>query len=462
MRGRWPVVLAVFCLTMAVCWTSLPALATQIPVSALDVATFRPHETTGWDRLRSAIGVLVLVGLCALMSRNRRAIDWRLVGIGLSLQALFAVLILWTAPGRAVFGTANDAVVSLLSYGEQGSAFLFRSVITRQVEPGLVSFAFKVLPSIIFFSSLMAILYHVGIMGAVIRALSVLMQKTMRTSGAETLSTAANIFVGQTEAPLLVRPFVSTFTRSELLVVMAGGMANTAGGVLAAYVGMLQGSFPDIAGHLLAQSIMSAPAALVCAKVIWPEDGVPVTQGTTNIVIPKVDANIVEAAARGASEGMALALNVAAMLVAFIALVAGANAGLEWATTSLGLTPITFQQIAGWFFRPLAWIMGVPAADCPEIGTLLGTKLVLNEFIAYSDLATGLTNHSLVVSERATLIASYALAGFANFASIGIQVGGIGALAPERRGDIATLGLFALVAGSFATFMTACFAGILG
>jgi CNT family concentrative nucleoside transporter len=425
-------------------------------------AVFRPYDVTVTDRVRSAVGVIILVGLCVLLSRNRRAIDWRLVGIGLMLQGAFAVLVLWTRPGEIAFQAANDSIVGLLGYGEQGSAFLFRSFVSGQIEPANINFAFKILPSILFFSSLMAVLYHIGLMGAVIRALSVVMQRTMGTSGAETLSTAANIFVGQTEAPLLVRPFVASFTRSELLVVMAGGMANTAGGVLAAYVGMLSGAWPGIAGHLLAQSIMSAPAALVTAKILWPEDGVPVTQGRTHIEVPRVDANVVEAAARGASEGMQLALNVAAMLVAFLALVALLDGAVAWTTVHLGLGPVTFQQIVGFAMVPMAAVMGVPWADCPEVGALLGTKVVLNEFVAYGQLSSGLTDGSLQISDRAMLITSYALAGFANFGSIGIQIGGIGALAPERRGDIAALGFLALVAGSFATFMTACIAGVLG
>jgi len=295
----------------------------------------------------------------------------------------------------------------------------------------------------------------------------------MRTSGAETLSTAANIFVGQTEAPLLVKPFVGTMTKSELLVIMAGGMANTAGGVLAAYVAMLYTFRHDIAGHLLAESILSAPAALVTSKIIWPEDGEPTTRGTTKLDIPKVDSNVVEAAARGASEGLSLAFNVAAMLIAFIALIAMMDGGLEWITGRggtwisrvTGISPplhgITFQVIAGWLFVPFAWLMGTPSGDCLFVGQLLGQKIVLNEFVAYGTLTSTLQQHHGVISERAMLISSYALSGFANFGSIAIQIGGIGAMAPERRGDIASLGILAMLSGSFATFMTACFAATL-
>jgi CNT family concentrative nucleoside transporter len=307
----------------------------------------------------------------------------------------------------------------------------------------------------------MAVLYHVGAMQIVIRGIAWAMQRTMRTSGAETLSTAANIFVGQTEAPLLVRPFVGTMTKSELVVIMAGGMANTAGGVLAAYVGMLYTFFPNIAGHLLVESILSAPAALVTSKLMWPEDGTPTTLGTSRLEIPKVDSNTVEAAARGATEGLALAFNVAAMLIAFIALVSMLDGGLGALTHAIFNRSITFQMVAGWLFIPFAWLMGVPNADCVRVGELLGQKIVLNEFVAYGTLTDTLTKAPGVLSERAVLIASYALSGFANFGSIAIQIGGIGAMAPERRGDIAALGVLAMVAGSFATFMTACFAGIL-
>lgn len=431
------------------------------PRGLKDTATFRAYEVTGLDRARSAFGIFALLALCVLMSKNRRKIDWRLVAIGLALQSVFAVVLLWTNLGRGAFQKANDGIVALLDYAKEGSKFIFTSYVTGHLESSMVNFAFDVLPSIVFFSSLMAVLYHLGVMQVVIRAISWAMQKTMRTSGAETLSTAANIFVGQTEAPLLVRPFVGEMTRSELLVIMAGGMANTAGGVLAAYVSMLYTFFPDIAGHLLAQSIMSAPAALVTSKILWPEDGVPKTLGTTRLDIPKVDRNTVEAAARGASEGLSLAFNVAAMLIAFIALISMLDGGLAALTGALGLRPLTFQMLAGWVFLPFAWAMGVPTGDCAFVGQLLGQKIVLNEFVAYGTLAKALQSGAVPLTERGMLIVSYALSGFANFGSIGIQIGGIGALAPERRGDIAALGLLAMVSGSFATFMTACFAGIL-
>ncbi len=423
--------------------------------------TFVPHVVTTGERARSGLGLVALVGLCVLFSRDRRRIDWRLVAIGLGLQAAFAVLLLWTNVGRGAFQAANDGIVKLLGFAKEGSKFLFTSYVDGQLHGALVNFAFDVLPSIVFFSSLMAVLYHLGVMQWVIRGISWLMQKTMRTSGAETLSTAANIFVGQTEAPLLVKPFVAAMTKSELLVVMAGGMANTAGGVLAAYVGMLYTIFPDIAGHLLAQSILSAPAALVTSKILWPEDGVPATAGRTDFDVPKVDANAVEAAARGATEGLSLAFNVAAMLIAFIALVSMLDGGLAGLTSMVGLPRLTFQMLGGWLFWPFAWLMGTPVSDCGLVGQLLGQKIVLNEFVAYGTLAQGLQAGAVPLTERGMLIVSYALSGFANFSSIAIQIGGIGAMAPDRRGDIASLGLLALVSGSFATFMTACFAGLL-
>jgi len=441
----------------------VPAAA-PAPVKTLSQAKFRPMTTTTGHRLQSVFGYVVIVGLCIAFSRNRKAIDWRLVAIGTGLQAVFAVLFLWRgtdgAGSSGAFGAVNDAIVSLLSYGEKGAEFLFASRVTGKVEGSLLNFAFAVLPSIVFFSALMAVLYHLGVMQAVIRALTWLMQRTMRTSGAETLSTAANIFVGQTEAPLLIRPFLSAMTKSELLTVMAGGMANTAGGVLAAYVGMLKDFFPEIGGHLFAESILSAPAALVAAKILWPEDGTPVTRDVQHIDIPKVDQNVIESASRGASEGLALAFNVAAMLIAFIALVSMLDAMVGGLTSFVGLGRITFQDMAGRLLVPFAWLMGTPWEDCHFVGMLLGQKIVVNEFVAYGTLSQQLAA-GVAVSERAILISTYALSGFANFGSIGILIGGMGSLAPERRGDIAQLGVLAMVAGTLATFMTACFAGML-
>ena len=442
-----------------VAWADEASAAKPAPLVVASV--FREYAPAAADRWRSFAGIFALVGICWAFSRNRRAIDWRMVAIGLGMQGVLAVFLLRVQAGQTLFDAANQSVVKLLDYSKEGSKFLFASYATGQVEPAVTNFAFEVLPSIVFFSSLMAVLYHLGVMQVVIRGISWVMQRSLRTSGAETLSTAANIFVGQTEAPLLVRPFVATMTKSELLVIMAGGMANTAGGVLVVYSGMLHRFFEGIAGHLLVESILSAPAAIVTSKMLWPEDGVPTTRGETKMEVAKVDANSIEAAARGASEGLSLAFNVAAMLIAFIAIISMLDGGLGWLTSHLIHRTITFQDAAGWAFTPFAWLMGTPWEDCVAVGRLLGQKIVLNEFVAYGSLAKSLQEQHGFISERAFLIASYALNGFANFGSIAILIGGIGAMAPQRRSDIAALGFLALFSGSLATFMTACFAGAL-
>ncbi|MBI4425890.1 MAG: NupC/NupG family nucleoside CNT transporter [Elusimicrobia bacterium] len=407
----------------------------------------------------SLFGLLALVGLCWLLSDNKSRINWRLVAWGLGLQLAFGVLVLKTAPGLWIFDQLNDGTVALLGYTEQGSAFLFRSFVTGNVESSFVNFTFKVLPTIIFFSSLMTVGYYLGVMQKIVDLFAVVMHKTMRCSGAETLSTAANIFVGQTEAPLVVKPYIEKMTQSELLAVMAGGFANTAGGVLAAYVGMLHSHFPDIAGHLIAQSVMSAPAALVCAKIVMPETGKPATEGHVKMADERIDANLVDAAARGASEGLQLAFNVAAMLLAFIALIGLCNGLLQWAGGRLGVGWLTLENamaLVGW---PIAFVMGVPVSECWTVGKLIGVKTVVNEFVAYLQMADLLGQGAL--SPRAAIISSYALSGFANFSSIAIQIGGISAIAPTRRHDLAKLGLKAMVTGAIATFMTATVAGAL-
>jgi CNT family concentrative nucleoside transporter len=329
-------------------------------------------------------------------------------------------------------------------------------------------FAFNVLPTIIFFSAFMAILYHVGIMQRLVYWVAWLMQKTMKTSGAESLSAAANIFVGQTEAPLVIKPFIEKMTFSELACIMSGGMATVAGGVMASYVGMLQGNFPDIAGHLIAASVMSAPAALVFAKILVPETETPDTSGSIDLNIEKVDQNFIDAAARGCSEGMSLAINVAAMLIGFLALIAMANHLWGMFANLVGLTSYaTLDSLFGLVAGPFAWLLGVPAQDMEIAGVLLGKKTVLNEFVAYADLSNVINgkfmlNGELVtITERTKIIMSYALCGFANLGSIGIQLGGIGGIAPQRRGDLAKLGIRALIAGTFASFLTANIAGIL-
>jgi CNT family concentrative nucleoside transporter len=364
----------------------------------------------------------------------------------------------------------DEGVRVLLGFSGKGADFAFQTIephfidvpteagtapemFIGRISPPLKTVAFWILPTIIFFSSLMAVLYHLGVMQQIVRAFAWVMQRTMGTSGAESLSTAANIFVGQTEAPLLVRPFIQGMTRSELHAVMVGGFATVAGGVMATYVIFLR-DIPGIAGHLVAASIMSAPAALAIAKILVPEDGTPETLGTLHMHVERPDANVIEALARGATEGLTLMLNVLAMLIAFVAIIAM----LDW---FLGLVGTDFSTVLGWLFSPVAFVMGVPWQEAPVVGRLLGEKLVLTELIAYSHLGDMLRSGEGVLSERSAIIASYALCGFANFASIGIQIGGIGGIAPERRRDLAQLGLLAMVGGSIAAFLTATIAGIL-
>ncbi len=418
--------------------------------------------------VQSLIGVVLLLGLAWLLSSDRKNVPWRIIAWGLGLQMLFAVLVLKTPPGRWLFDQLNTLVITLLGYTNDGSRFIFGSLLDTSLpvvqsgesvgaaQLGFI-FAFQVLPTIIFFSSLMAVLYHLGVMQLLVRGVAFVMFHTMKTSGAETLSAAGNIFVGQTEAPLLVKPFVDDMTMSELNAVMTGGFATVAGGVMAAYVGMLSGVFPDIAGHLMAASVMSAPAALVVAKIMLPETEVSKTSGVMELQIEKVDVNVMDAAARGASEGMTLALNVAAMLLAFLALIAMVNGFLGWSAGLVGIEGLTLETVAGYVFWPLAWAMGVPAAECGEIGRLLGMKTILNEFVAYLQLA----QVSDGLSHRSMVIATYALCGFANLGSIGIQLGGIGGIAPKRRGDLARIAFKAMIAGTLAAFLTANIAGML-
>lgn len=467
--------------------------------------------STPVERATSFFGIFGLIGIAFLLSNNRRRVDWRMVSIGVGLQLFFAVIVLKTSIGRGFFDGVTAAFNRLLGFTADGAAMLFWGQETLAA-----TFVFGILPTIIFFSSLMTVLYHIGVMQAVVRVVAGVMRITMRTSGSETLSAAANIFVGQTEAPLMVKPYVSTMTKSELMAVMTGGFATVAGGVMAAYIGMLSRYFPDIGGHLLAASVMSAPASLVIAKIMYPETEESPTRGRVQMTFERPDANIIDAAARGASEGMMLAINVAAMLLAFVALVSLLNflismpsywqhlnvlkAVIAEATTAgvtlpsellatcdpasvaaeqraqcaIDLTAawgadaptkmlwpaLTMQKILGWLFYPIAVLMGTPLADAGQVGQLLGTKTVLNEFVAYGNLAEMMASED-PVSERAAVIASYALCGFANFGSIAIQIGGIGSLAPERRQDLARIGFFAMIAGSLAAFMTAAVVGVL-
>ncbi|MEC7934633.1 MAG: nucleoside transporter C-terminal domain-containing protein [Candidatus Neomarinimicrobiota bacterium] len=403
------------------------------------------------DQLIGVFGIFILLAIAMAMSNNRVAISWRLVFWGLSLQLTFAIIILKTPIGIPFFGAIDIFVKNLLSFSDAGSDFLFKSFGQNIVEAPLMNFAFRILPTLIFFSSLINVLYHLGVMQFLVKSTARIMQKTMGTSGSETLCISGNIFVGQTEAPLLVQPFVSKMTNSELTAVMIGGFATVAGGVMAMYVSML-GNIDGIAGHLLAASIMSAPAALVVAKIIYPETEDSQTKGDLTISIKNDDDNIMEALSTGATNGMKLAANVAAMLIAFVATIAMVNAVLS-------LFGLSLEQILGWIFSPLAWVMGVPWQEAYVVGSLMGKKLVLTELIAFGDLSTLISDN--VLSERSAIISSYALCGFANFASIGIQLGGIGGIAPERRKDIAQLGLKTMFGGAIASWLTATIAGLL-
>ncbi len=406
-------------------------------------------------QLVSLIGLPVLLGLCWLASNNRKAIRWRVVGWGMALQALFAVVILKTGPGYWVFKWVSDKVAGLISFTDEGARFIWGWLYGywKTLPRAGPIFLIDILMTIIFFAALMSLLYHLGVMQLVVSGIARVMRKTMQTSGSETLTAAANIFVGQTEAPLVVRPFVETMTMSELHAVMVTGFATVAGGVMAAYV-----SFGIDAGHLLAASFMSAPAALVCAKMFYPETKESVTAGELKVKFEKASANVFDAVCVGASDGMKLVLNVAAMLLAFICIISMLDAGIAGIHRFLepGVEdPVTLSRIFGWILAPVAWVMGVPWEDCGKIGRLLGTRMVINEFVAYLDLA------KMDVSPRAYVIATYAFCGFANFSSIAIQIGGISSLAPSRRGDLARLGLRAMIAGTIASFLTASVAGAL-
>ncbi len=402
------------------------------------------------ERLVSVLGLIVLTGIAYALSDNRSKIQWRTVLTGILLQLVFAVIILKTAFGRGVFEVAGNAFTSVLNYTAEGSKFLFGNM-ANPASMGFI-FATMVLPTIIFMSSLMSVLYHLGIMQKVVEVVARVMMKVMKASGAESLAAAANIFVGQTEAPLVIKPYVNTMTRSEIMCLMTGGMATIAGGVLAAYVG-----FGIDAGHLLAASVMSAPAAIVCAKLMVPEVEVSKTAGVVNVELPKMADNVIDAAASGASDGLKLAGNVGAMLLSFIALIAMMNGLLGWIGSGIGFPQITFELIMGYVFAPVAWLLGCPWQDCIIVGNFLGKKLVLNEFVAYLDLKDQMGN----ITPRSAILSTYALCGFSNFSSIAIQVGGIGTLAPEKRSTIVALGVKSLIAGTLACLMTAAVAGIL-
>jgi CNT family concentrative nucleoside transporter len=429
--------------------------------ASISLHQVRDSGTPFWLRAMSLLGTFALLGLAWLASTNRKKIPWRVIAWGVGLQVFFALLVLKTPWGRSGFFAANDAIVALLGFTKEGTAFVMRSFGSGSIHPALSNIAFDILPTIIFFSSLMAVMYHLGIMQILIRGIAWVMARTMGTSGAESLSAAANIFVGQTEAPLVVKPYIEKMTNSELHAVMVGGMATIAGGVMAAYVGMLMNVFPDVAGHMIAASVMSAPAALVFAKLVVPEDGEPLTRGQVKLDVAKIDVNVIDAAARGASEGLRLAANVGAMLLAFIALLALLNYLLGAVGGWFDFPQLSLQWLLGQAHRPLAFLMGVPWSESQVAGTLMGEKLVLTEFVAYLDLSNVLTQNADALSYRSTVIVSYALCGFANFGSLAIQLGGIGGMAPTRRHDLARVGLRAVLAGTLAAYQTGTIAGMI-
>jgi len=402
------------------------------------------------DKLTSFLGLVVMITAAWAMSENKKAIQWRTIITGVLLQIVFGLVILKTNFGRVIFDNIGKGFNAILGFTAEGAKFLFGNLATPSENLGFI-FATMVLPTIIFMSALMSVLYHIGIMQKVVEVVARVMMKVMRTSGAESLAAAANIFVGQTEAPLVIKPYVNHMTKSELMCLMTGGMATVAGGVLAAYVG-----FGIDAGHLLAASVMSAPAALVCSKLMVPELEESETAGVVKVDLPKISTNVIDAAATGASDGLKLAVNVAAMLLSFIALIAMLNGILSWAGSLLGFPQLSFELIMGYVNAPVAWLLGVPWEDCLKVGAILGKKLVLNEFVGYLDLIAS----KAVMSERATILSTYALCGFSNFSSIAIQLGGIGTMAPNKRHILASYGIKSLIAGTLACYMTACIAGL--
>ena len=417
-----------------------------------------------------------MIFLAWLMSSHKRIVPWRIILGGLGLQFVLALFILWTTPGQAIFGAAGDFFKNLLEYVEEGSIFVFGvnpQEGDSEMPPRFVllrTFAFGVLPTVIFFSSLMSVLYWLGIMQFIVRVMAVAMQKTLGTSGAESLAAAANVFVGPTEAPLVVRPYIPGMTRSELNAMMIGGFATISGGLLAAYAGM----GIDV-GHLITASVISAPAALLIAKIMQPETDTPETLGEVKIHVERRGVNVIEAAAIGASDGMKLALNIGAMLIAFLALLALLDGIIGWTGGMIGWLATraslaeegwnpnwSLSAALGYAFAPMAWLMGIESKDCLHAGELLGVKMVGNEFIAYFRLGEWIKPDSGVeLSQRSQHILTYALSGFSNFGAIGIQIGGIGGIAPTRSSDLAQLGLRAMLGGALACCMTACIAGIL-
>ncbi len=406
------------------------------------------------ERLIGLVGIVVLFGVAYLASNNRKAIQWRIVFWGIVLQLIFGVLVLNVGVGRQVLSTVADGVTALIGFADHGSDFIFGWLVR---DPNPFVFAFKVLPIVIFISSFFTCLYYLGVMQLIVLAFAKVMKRFMGVSGAESLAAAANVFMGQTEAPIIIAPYIPEMTYSELMALMTGGMATVSGAILGGYIGL-----GIRAEYLITASVMAAPASLMMAKMLVPETEQPKTAGEVRMEVGKTDANLIEAAARGASQGLTLALNIAAMLVAFISIIYLVNGVLSYFGELAGWDawvgkPLTLQLVLGYLLAPLALIMGVPWQDITQVGQLIGLKIVLNEFVAYADLAAIKGS----MAAKSELIATFALCGFANFSSVGIQIGGIGGLAPGRKTDLAKLGLRAVLGGSLASFITATLAGIL-
>ena len=424
-------------------------------------------------------GLAALLMVAVAFCNHRRGIDWKLVGSGVLLQTVFALFVLKVPFGEDIFNVLAAGFVTIMGYVGAGSSFIFGNLVNASNPSIGYVFALQVLPTIVFFAALTGVLYHLGIMQRIVQGMAWVITKVMRVSGAETTSVCASVFIGQTEAPLTIKPYIERMTEAELMTVMIGGMAHIAGSVMAAYVGLLGHGDPVqmefYAKHFLTASIMAAPATLMIAKILIPETQEPLTRGTVRMAVERSTSNIIDAAASGAGDGLKLALNVGAMLLAFIALIALLNAPIQWlgthawggdaastlnhwlSQTSGRSIRLSMQTIFGWVLAPVAWLIGVPWHDAPLVGSFIGEKVVINEFVAYTDMS----QHLDQLLPQSRLIATYALCGLANFSSIAIQIGGIGGIAPSRRGDLARLGLRAVLGGSLATFMTATIAGVI-
>jgi concentrative nucleoside transporter, CNT family len=437
------------------------------------IITMLPFD---WSRWVGLLGILAIFGTALLMSNNRKAINWRLVGSGFAIQLVLAVFVLKTDFGQELFRNVGDAITNLLHYSDEGAGFVFGPLVNqprKMIElfgpPGEFIFAFRVVPTIIFVSSLVSIAYFLGIMQKVVQMVAKAVSFLMGASGSEALSNAASVFVGQVEAQLLIKPYVASMTMSELLASMSGSMACVAGGVLAVYIGL-----GIKASYLLTASVMAAPGALVISKIVWPETEESKTKGKVQIEVEKTNANVIDAAAHGASDGLRIGLNVVAMLIAFIAIIAMINGalmalggwlasmGVSGAAIGLNLAKLTLADLFGIVFAPIAWLMGVPWQDASVVGRLMGEKLAINEFFAYVDMSSIVKGQSQFhMGPRAEAIATFALCGFANFSSVAMQIGGIGEIAPSRRQDLARLGMKALVCGTMASYLSATLAGLL-